>query len=176
MPQTRKTVRDALVSVLSNATRGFSVKLAAIAATYAIDPFTIDWSSQSSSLFQGYLTSADVEVGQLAPEAACPVGVLIYTTTSVGMALQKPSTFSGEVGAVVDFYIRFREGIEQDNIESICDAIEDAALEALYDNAAAWPPSITLSANVTVPKEPAELTGDGWQQRIPIILLFEVTV
>lgn len=176
MPQTRKTVRDALVSVLSNATRGFNVKLAALATAYAIDAFTIDWTTQSTSLFQGFLTASDVEVGQLAPDAACPVGVLIYTTTSVGMALQKPSKFSGQIGAVVDFYIRFREGIEQDSIEGICDAIEDAALEALYDNAAAWPSNVLLSANVVVPKEPAELTGDGWQQRIPIVLIFEVTV
>jgi len=175
MAQTRKTVRDAIVSVLSNTTRGFNVKLSALAAAYKIDAFAVDWTSGSASVFQGYLTSADVEVGQLAPDEFCPCGVVIYTTTSEGMALQKPSTFSGQIGACVDFYIRFREGIEQDNTESIMDAIEDAALSALYDNAAAWPSNVILSAHVIGAKEPAALKGDGWQERLSIQLTFEVT-
>lgn len=175
MPQTRKKVRDALVAVLRHATRGFNARLAALAGQYGVEPFAIDWNPGSTSVFQGYLTSTDVEIGQLSPDEFCPCGVVIYTTTTEAMALQKPSAFSGQVGACVDFYIRFREGIEQDDTESIMDAVEDAAVSALYDDAAAWPPNVTLSAHFVGAKEPARLVGDGWQERLSVQLTFEVT-
>lgn len=165
MPAIRKTVRDAMVSILAAAATGFNSRFATVAAAYGIDAFELDWEDCSRSVFHGQVPS-QVDQSQLSPEEWAPLGLMIYTTTVEGQGREKPRAFSGDCEIVLDFDLVVREGVEEDDIETVGDAIEDAVLDALFDAAAAWPPACVLSQNFVSLKQAAELTGDGWRQRI----------
>lgn len=171
MPQTRKKVRDAATAILGNDFTGFNARLESLIAEYNLPKdFRVDWDNNSVTFFQGYIDASQADGSQIASWPA----VFVYTSNLVNENRQKPRTFSGTITLHIDVWLRFRDGVEQDDIESVCDAVEDAAISALYDDAAGWPPSVTPAAEYSVSKEPAQLMGDGWQQRIPIVIPVEV--
>ena len=134
--QYRKLVRDAIVSFL---TANFNTTLAAVAPTYGITPFELDFS----------VTSQDFAVSRIEPgkivencqllnfPAAC-----LYTTDAVDEGEPYGLSFAGKLFAHLDFYVNDGAGAEGQNTEDLFDAIEDAALMVLGNPANAWPPGV----------------------------------
>lgn len=172
MAITRKNVRDALNQALQHATNGFNAKLAAVAATYGIAAFTIDWTAGSKKFFQGFLTPEAVDLSQVIEFPA----LILYTTTQASRAdREKFGKFAGDVSAQLDFYVEFRAGMETDLSDSYGDAIEDAILEVMAANLSIFHGlGVYWNGDYEATRDPVVQFQNGWGQRIPITLTFSV--
>jgi hypothetical protein len=187
MPSTRLLVRQTALRILADPSVGFNAHLAAIAASYGIaHPFAINWTPGSQNFFQGYVAPDHIEQTDLLP-AGDGVSVAMYTSqsqTNAGDERQKPSTFSGKILLHVDFYFRrstlnlLRQGAklpgdDGGDLDSLPDAVEDAFLQTVMAPHAGWSP-VSFNGDFSCAREPFAFLGDGWQQRLPFILLTEV--
>lgn len=84
----------------------------------------------------------------------------------------------------VDFYFRrstlnfLRQGArlpgdDSGDLDSLPDAVEDAFLQTVMAPHAGWAP-VSFNGDFSCAREPFAFLGDGWQQRLPFILLTEV--
>jgi hypothetical protein len=172
----RKTIRDAIVAVLSDAATGFNARLNASAAAYGIVPFTIDFTGAEQNFALCRIDPQNIELCELLNfPAAC-----LYTEEAADTGLPRGIAFSGEVIACLDFYLRQRTGAEAFDSESMLDAIEDAAMSAINDPAVRWPISSAISAifarKNSAGRDHLVPLGDGFGQRIGMRILFEVKV
>lgn len=172
MPQIRKTVRDAMLSVLSASGTGLNARIAALATSYGITAFSIDWTAGSKSFFFGYLDPESANLSQLEMQGVC---CAIYTSDVSNTHDEKPRTFSGQVMAHLVFYIINRDGIELNDVESLGDAIEDAVISCFENPTANWPVAVTFTGQYQGSFGPIEFTGDGWQRVLPMQFIFEVS-
>lgn len=177
----RKRVRDAVRAILSDEVAGFNARHAELAAAYGIEPLTIDFGPNSLSFFQGAIAqeSGDFDYSQLLPK---PIACVLYTAGAVNTKDQNSGFWSGQIEARMDFYLQFqdrlREGfdmIERDDCETIVDAVEESALQALHDDAAAWG-DVVYNFDVRTERGDLKLVGDGWQQRVSILIVCGVNV
>jgi|SRR6185369_741748 len=172
MVSTRKAVRDAIIAILAAPLTGFNAGLAAVASSYGVTPFTIDWSAGSKQLFQGYLLPDQIELSQVIVYPAC----VAYTTFTQNQNLEKFRRFSGIVTLNLDFYVDFRTGIEVDQTDDLPDAIEDAITGIINQPLLNLPSNIAWNGGIECAREPVRLLQDGWFQRCPHQLIFEVDV
>lgn len=165
--------------MLADATTGFNARLAAIAASYGITAFAVDWDLNSTSFIQSFVDPSAVDVAPLIP---ADVAALLYTSLSSESHEQEGRTkfarYSGQIILHLDFYLRFDDGMEplERNTEDIADAIEDAVIQVLRRTDADWPAGVVFNGDVASPRESIVHLADGYGQRIPFTFLFEVHV
>jgi hypothetical protein len=180
MPQTRKLVRDAIKSALADTDDGFNATLAAIAATYGIDPFTIDWSDGSGNFIEANLD----ETGARASRLVTGVTVSLYTSESRNKSLgenrSKTAAFEGTILAHLDIRLDFRDGedVNDDLTEDVADAVEDAIIQILVDPQGPFRGSfegpVYFSGDFACLRPPIEQLAEGYAQLLPFQLLYEV--
>jgi hypothetical protein len=180
----RKLVRDALYTLFSaSGASGFNAQYAAaIAASYPnAETVSIDWSPGlpgNTSKDPKQFFWGQVETGQIdADQVLKYPGVRIYTTLTDGTPSAESvieAKFSGLVRAHIDWDIKHRGGAEKDDTESTPDAIEDAVQECLYNFPSQS--NIAWDGDYLCDRPAAELLGNGFRQRIPMILNFFVSV
>lgn len=184
MPNFRKVVRSAVHTALSHATTGFNAQLAAIASAYGVTAFTLDWSLPSKNVAFSFLEEGDgEETSSLTEYPAC----LIYCGRAENQWRVKGKKFSGTVAVRVSFILRYRaltDAVTAGNTithekamadtESIADAVNDAALEAIYAGGAAFQSAGVFYSTYVAEPSPVEPLGDGYRQRVDITLGFEV--
>lgn len=169
---TRKRIRDAAVGALSDVVTGFNARLAALATDYGITPFVIDFGPTSRNFLQSYLSPDQVDFSNVATYPA----MVVYTASSENTNIEKFRLFSGQVELYIDVYLRYRQSLESRDTESIADAVEDALTQILNDPLMPWPATVAYNGGFRSPREPLALLGDGYEQRIPVQLLFEVNI
>lgn len=177
----RKAAREAVLRILSDEVTGFNARMADLAQEYFVEPFSIDFSPTSTNFIQSAV-GVDTDNFAYSKMFPKPLGMTLYTVGAVNTKDQNSGFFSGQVECRIDAYLQFsaklREGldtIEGGNTEDALDAIEEAILLCLHDDAAAWGP-VSYNLDVTTARGALKTTGDGWQQRISIILVCGVHV
>jgi hypothetical protein len=170
--QYRKKVRDAILGLFADPATGFNATLAAMAVTYGIAPFSIDFSGAAGNFAISHIERSNIEVCYL---TSFP-GACLYTSDIVDNADPKGFSFSGRVMAHLDFYVLDRGGIEGFNTEDEFDAIEDAALSIMNRDANQWPAGILFSRRSQGTRESMYPLGDGYGTKIPIGSLFDVYI
>lgn len=177
----RKRVRDAVFRILSNETTGFNARMATLAQEYGVEPFEIDFSLSSTNFIQSAVgvDTDNFAYSQMFPR---PLGISLYTVGVVNTKDQNSGFFSGQVECRIDCYLQFsaklREGldtIEGGNTEDTLDAIEEALLLSLHDDLAAWG-DVVYNLDVTTSRGALKTTGDGWQQRLSVVLICGVHI
>lgn len=177
----RKRVRDAVRRIIADGVTGFNPRMEELAREYGVEPFVVDFSPNSTSFVQSAIgvDSDNFAYSQMFPK---PIGMCLYTVGAVNTKDQNSGFFSGQVECRLDVYLQFsndlRRGfdtIENGNTEDILDAIEEAVLLSLHDDAADWQ-DVTYNFDVTTARGSLKTTGDGWQQRISIVLFCGVHV
>lgn len=169
-------------TALADPTNGFNVKLAAIAASYGIAAFSIDWSATGSDSFlQSYVAGADRDLSRLSG-----ISVALYTSASQqapNPQRGKGYTFDGTVIAHLDFFVQFNDGVEptEDQTENIADAIEDAILQVLCAPNSAlmrayFSGPVHYTGGFSCARGPIAQTEDGFEQLLPFTFQYEVTV
>lgn len=179
MPNYKKVVRDTIRTVVAHASTGFNPQLSAIAATYGVSAFSIDWTLPSNNFAMSYVDEEEIDVSSLVTFPAA----LLYTSSAVNDKLVKAKKFSGQVDAHLDFFLRYRaltdaETADNDitneqagaDTESIADAVEDAALECLEAGRAAMTAAGIRMVSYRVERSPVRVYGDGPGQRVAIQL------
>ena len=181
MPQVRKPIEDALLAVLADSTNGFNAELAAIAVTYKITAFTIDWTEGP--------TVTNFGLVELEPDAAetffssFPAAAL-YTSTSMNERRMKFKVFSGQVLAGIDFWLRYRalkdlqhggnEWGGTNNYQKLPNAVEDAILQMLDDQKATLRASgYYWNGDYLCERTKVAIAGDGHEQLMTFTLGFE---
>lgn len=170
MPNYRKIVRDAARGFLADGTNGFNAKLSALAGSYGITPFTITWTSPTRNFSQTFIESVEES-----PILDFP-GAALYTREAGDTGVPRALSFSGDVMLCLDFWIRYRTGVEAFDSESILDAVEDAALAVLNAQSNAWPAGVLFARETTILRDPLLPLGDGWQHKISISSRFAVRI
>lgn len=170
MPNYRKIVRDAVRGFMADAVTGFNPTLAALSSTYGITPFAITWTSPSRNFTQSFIE--DVE---LSPILDFP-GAALYTSDARDTGEPRALSFTGDVTACLDFWIRYRTGAEAFDSESVLDAVEDAAMKVLNTQANAWPVGVLFARDTAILRGPLMPLADGWQHRISIASRFGVRI
>lgn len=172
MSQIGKRVRDAVRSVLSDATNGFNANLAAIAATYGVTAFTVNWTATSLNFFQSNIDPNSLDEANVVEHQPT---VLLYTVAGSSLTRTKPAQFSGDVTVNVDFWIGYSKGSLPHDTESMADAIEDAIVTALQHPSAAWPEVVCQTGNFRADRAPVFMAGEHWRQliRVPVILTLD---
>jgi hypothetical protein len=176
MPQTRKKVRDGMTAALAAAGTGFNARFAAIAAAYGCEAFTVDFGEGSQSVFFGFLPAEQIGISDIeeAREGESDIAFVVYTTRSANTHHHSGPTFSGDIEAHVDVHLRLREGAIRDgDVESICEAIEDAVVSCFED--ATWPAGVHFAGNQQQSEfPPIALTGDGAERTVQMLFMFQV--
>ena len=179
MKPTRKAVRDAATAILRDEATGFNARMAALSTEYGIEEFKIDFNAGSKSFFQGAIEpeSEDLEYSQLHPK---PIALVVSTAESTSLRKQNSPYFSGEVQLRLDAYIqisktknRTTDQVEWDDTETTMDVIEEALLLALQESDN-WQPNVIYNHQFASERGPLRLTGDGWSQRLSLMLVCEV--
>jgi hypothetical protein len=170
VPNFRKLVRDAYLGFLADAAAGFNAQLIALAVPYQIAPFQIFWQNPSTNFSQTWVE--DVELG---PFEEFPA-VALYTSEANDTGVPRALSFTGDVTACLDFWIRYRTGAETYDSESLLDATEDAALTVLNNPLNAWPPGVLFSRETEIKREPLLPLADGFQQKTSLMSRFSVRI
>jgi hypothetical protein len=172
----KKKCRDALVAALSDGTNGFNAKLGAIAASYDIPLFSLEFGAESKNVAFGYLDPEEVDVSRIFEFP----GAVIYSTESVNENKIKFSKFSGFVNAYVVFYLRYRALDDPDtgsnqptfgnDMEKYPDAVEDAMNEALHAGRSTMCQLGVLYEDYRADRDPVQTFGDGHVQILTFTL------
>jgi hypothetical protein len=180
MPATRKLVRDVIRGALADATHGFNAKIAAIAASYGIAAFTINWGAADSPNFiQSQLDTVSEGVSRLTG-----IRVALYTGGSQTLPAEdrsKGAKYEGEIEAHLDVWVEFGGGadVTDDLTEPYADAIEDAVIEVLNPQSplrAAWQGPVYFDGTMAAIRNPVVPLEDGYQQYLSFTFIFEVSV
>ena len=171
MPQISKYVRDALKAQLSLGTTGFNDRLAAIAQTYGIDPWAVDWSADSTNFLFGRINPAQIEASSV---LTYPL-VTIDTVRSQNTNRVKFATFAGPIVVVIDVHHSWADESVIADFASFLDATEDAMIASLNDqDAQSWPGNLLWNGQVATQRGPIVMAGLGWLQSLSFICNFEL--
>lgn len=169
-------------SALADATHGFNAKLAAVAATYGITAFSINWAaSGSGTMLQSYVDAAGREQSRLKGISAA-----LYTSASQqagGVDRAKGYAFDGQVVGHLDVFLEFDDGEEvtADLTEDYADAVEDAVIQVLVDPNSTmvrtyFAGAVMFPGNFACLRGPIEQQESGYQQLLPFTFQYEVFV
>ena len=170
--QYRKKTRDAILSLL---TANFNTTLAALASSYGITPFTLDFSAASINFAVSHIDENNIENCQIEWSSGVSVGGCLYTSDALDENSVHALNFSGKLFANLDFFVRDRQGKEGFNTEDFFDCIEDAAMNVLNDPAS-YPPGVLFQRQSEMQRGAIIPLSDGFATTIPIKTLFEVYV
>jgi hypothetical protein len=171
MAQISKYVRDALKAQLSAVGTGFNDRLAAIATTYGIGAWTVDWSAESTNFL----------FGRVNPQAIEESSVLTYPLLTIDTLRSqhtnrvKFATFAGPVQAIVEVHHSWQQESVLADFASWVDATEDAMVAALNDQSAQfWPGNLLWAGQVALQRGPIAMGGYGWLQTAVFACNFEL--
>ena len=161
--QYRKRVRDAAVAFLADPDTGFNPALQALASTYGILAFPIDFTAASRNFAQCFVEPDRVEDSRLLDFP----GVTVYTTEAEDVGEPRGIPYFGAVILAIDFYVRLREGAER-NTEDLMDAVEDAVLLTLNNPDNVWPAGVLFGRKSKSVRMAVQPLKDGFHQLIRI--------
>ena len=164
MPQISKKIRDAILTQLSDVTKGFNPNLAAVASTYGITPFEIDWAGKTNWLF-GRIDPNSIESSDT---LAYPV-LTIDTLGSVDTGDVVTATFAGQVLAIIEIHYSWAQEQLIPDFASVGDAIEDAMFTTFNGpaNQPYFSSGIRYSGHLEFSKGPIQMgSGQNWRQTL----------
>jgi hypothetical protein len=176
MPQVSYLVRQQVVARLSNPTTGFNFWLAAACATQtpAPTPFVIDWTASSTNFWQSNISAEALDESSPDEGTLCMVygeGFRNQTGT-----VQKFAVFSGTLEIEVCFELGWPQSNAPNDTEGLADATDDAMIQT-FNSAAyfgAFSNGVIYNGLIDGGRGPLRPSGEGWRQRLPYRLTFEL--
>jgi hypothetical protein len=168
-----KLIRDAIKTQLSAAGTGLNDRIAALAASYGVAPYAIDWTANSTNFIFGRVSSAAFEESSV---FTYPL-LTIDTVRTQHTNRVKFATFAGPVIATVDVHHSWADESVLADFASLVDLTEDAVIAALNDmNHQSWPGNLLWNGQVGLQRGGIAMGGYGWIQSAQFILQFELIV
>lgn len=166
MPQISSTAIAALLSRLSDPATGFNRNLQAVASTYGIEPWEVDWDTENSPNFM---------IGQILPDQVEESVAFTYpfTTVDTGVVASDSrvvsAVFAGSIGLVVDIHISTRNEALPRSLTHLAQAIEDAffaTVNNLDEIGAFLTSGLTYSGKWTLQKNTVQMAGQNWRRTL----------
>jgi hypothetical protein len=167
-----KQVRDRALAQLADSSNGFNAHLAAVAADYGIDAFTLDFSGASKNFFETQLDPDDIEASTpLRYPMAC-----LYTVQEDNALRQAGITFSGTVAMGLDIFISWRKAGIPQNTELLASAVTAAVIRTFCnpDGQANFTGPVTFVRALKARRSPVETGGEHWRQPLRFSLVFQL--
>jgi hypothetical protein len=169
----RKAIREAIVAALD---AGFNGNHQTLAAEYAVDPISLDFSNGSRNFCQVKINPEELEL--VAPLDLDGYAMALWTDPAVETGRIRGIKFDGEVIFHVLGIIQRRDGAEPSNTEDIMDAFEAATLYTL--NSYAWPLdnsiSLIYARETRIDRHALMPLDDGWRQMFDLSGKFTVRI
>lgn len=181
MSSPRELCQDAAREILADNDYGFNPRFSALADAKGIAPMPVDFGPNSTSFCESAIAE-DADNWDYSTMFPKPIGMALYTLSATNTKDQNASLFSGQVELRLDVYLQFSsrisagvDRIEDGNTEVILNTIEHALMLCFHGPEANWG---TVNYNFDWQSFRGKLrpTGDGWQQRISILLICGVHV
>ncbi len=141
MLEISKQVRDAIKFQLADPTTGFNAQVAALASTYGIVPFTIDFTGADTSFIFGDVSPDIVESIEATVEnmdPTSPISYVLMTVDTLGSrdtGLVMNATFGGEITGNIKLTLSFENSQTIPDFASWDDVCE-AAIFNCFNNPA----------------------------------------
>jgi len=176
MPQVSYLVRQQVVARLSDEESGFNFWLTQACAGEdpSPTPFVVDFSLTSTNFWQSNITAEALDMSSPDQGTLCMVyggGFQNQTGT-----VQKFAVFSGTLDVCVDFEIGWPESYDPNDTESLADAVDDAMIQS-FNSAAyfgSFSDGVIYNGLIRGDRHPMRPSGEGWRQRLPYRLTFEL--
>jgi hypothetical protein len=165
-------VRGKVLARFSDGAKGFNARLAAVAGTYGITAFSIDFTSGSKSFFQAQVDPVMVEESTALGDR----WMALYSVKIDDTNEQKGQTFSGPVTIGLDVHIYWKSSRIVFDMESVADAVQDAVVALMKDQTTQnWGYETVFTGRTTEVRYPlARATKDSWRQTSRYLFEFEV--
>jgi hypothetical protein len=171
MPSISQKVRSAIVAQLSDPAKGFNPRLQVVTASYGVEPWSIDWTSESLNFMFGRVDPVALDKSS---SLTYPM-VTIDTQRSLHTNLVKFATFAGPIFAVIDVHHSWNESEAIPDFASWVDATEDAMVGALNDkDFQTWPGNVLWIGKVSANRGNVVMGGYHWRQTMTFICEFNL--
>ena len=166
MPQISFTAINALLARLSDPVTGFNANLQAVAPTYGISAYTVDWSQT---------TSANFLIGQVDPSVLERSASFTYpfTTIDTGAAIDDArvvsAVFAGSIALIVEVHISLEDEDFPRALNPLAQAIEDAmfaTLNNLDEIGVYMSAGLTYNGKWTLQKSSIAFAGNNWRRTL----------
>lgn len=168
-----KYVQDATKLFLGHPTKGFNTTLATVAASYSIQPITIDWGVNSIQFFPAYLTPDDLDEST---PSKYPMAFL-HGVRSRNTHESHGRNFSGPVELALTVWVTHKAasaGKAGPALDLLCSAIEETCNTMFTDGN--WPQGYGASSAVCEPppctRTRVEQEGEMWRQAVIFNMVF----
>lgn len=164
-----RAVRDAIKAQLSDAVNGFNVNLAAIASSYGVAAFEVDWSDTSTNFIMGRI---DPDMVEETSPFSYPL-LTIDTENSTHDNFVKFAEFAGKVTAIIEVTLSWEQGQTIPDFASYADAVEDAMFKSMNNQAfQAWPSGVLYNGITDMSRGRIIEAGENWRQQLPFVAAF----
>jgi len=166
MPQISKVAVDALLARLSDPDTGFNANLLAVAATYGITPWTVDWDPDSSVNFS---------VGQIWPDQVEESAAFTYPYTTIDSPASLDDSrvvsavFAGTIALVIEVHISYPGESLPRALTPLAQAIEDAMFQTINDLAMIgtyMSALLTYNGRWSLQKSIITFAGGNWRRTL----------
>src|SRR4051794_30540442 len=165
-------VRDRVIAQLSDGTLGFNAHIAAIAADYGIQPFTLNFSEGSNNFFE---TNIDPDEIETSSPLKYPLATLC-TLSSENIHRSMYQTFSGAVNMALTIYITWPVPRVPQNTERLANAVEAAMIRTFCNPQAMgnFTGPVTYNRVLGASRAPVQIGGEHWRQPLRFTLSFQL--
>jgi hypothetical protein len=166
VPQISLAALTALLTRLTDAETGFNANLAAVAPTYGIEPYVVDWSQT---------TSANFLIGQVDPNALEQSSTFTYpfTTVDTGLVVDDArvvsAVFAGTIALVIEVHISLESEDFPRYLTPLAQAIEDAMFATVNnrDEIGVYMSALlTYNGKWTLQKSSIQFAGNNWRRTL----------
>jgi hypothetical protein len=172
MPELSSVAIKALLTRLSDPASGFNANLQAVASTYGIEPWEVDWDPDASANFM---------IGQILPDQVEESVAFTYpfTTVDTGVVASDnrvvSAVFAGGIAMIVDIHISTRNESLPRSLTPLSQAIEDAFFETVnnLDEIGVYlSQQLTYNGKWTLQKSTAQMSGQNWRRTLRFTATF----
>lgn len=177
MPLISKKVRNGVVSILSDATRGFNPTYAALVAGTdygALPAIIVDFASTSANFIQSQVTAQQLDESS---NFEYPL-MALYTLGIEDTKDRKFAVFAGLIQIALDVFVSQENNEAVPDTETVPDAIEDAMYTIF--NGSSFAPSVLQSngiiynGDISLARGQVQQAGENWLQQLAFRMTFQL--
>jgi hypothetical protein len=165
MPQISLVALNALQARLSDSVTGFNANLTAVANTYGVDAFTVDWSNTSSNFMIGQI---DPNLLEQSSSFTYPF-VTIDTATVTDDGRVVSAVFAGTIALIVEVHIAQETEDFPRLLVPLGQAVEDAFFATVNNQSQLgtyMSALLTYNGKWTLQKSSIQMSGNNWRRTL----------
>lgn len=169
------TIRNALKGQLSDATTGMNARIAALAASYGVDTFEVDFSDDSVNFL---MSAVDIDSVEESSVFTYPL-MTIDTIGAQDLGLIFSASFSGRIQGVIDVHHTWPDESVLSEFSAPVDLTEEAIIKCLKDpqtqNWSVFGNLLLMKGGVSSTRTKPKFAGENWRVSQRVTAIFELS-